>query len=147
MNYKNWPISKQIGSLVILSSIIIFTAMSWFSYLSATTVLHDKAIQAVKSQMQSNAHLIELQYNSMQSLARRNADILRTLYSGTFLIEDRSIEVLGVKTPALVHDNEQVNNSNINVDRFSQLTGGVATIFARDNDDFVCVSTSLKNRR
>ncbi|WP_351088377.1 methyl-accepting chemotaxis protein [Shewanella sp. S1-49-MNA-CIBAN-0167] len=144
MNYKNWPISKQIASLVILLSIIIFSAMSWFSYLSATTVLHDKAIQAIKSQMQSNAHLIELQYNSMQSLARRNADILRTLYPGTFSIEDRSVEVLGVKTPVLVHDNEQVNNSNNNVDRFSQLTGGVATIFARDNDDFVRVSTSLK---
>ena len=144
MNYKNWPIAKQIGSLAILSSIIIFTAMSWFSYQSASTVLHDKAIQAIKSQMHSNTHLIELQYNSMLDLAKRNADVLRTLYPGQFLIEDRTVKVLGIKTPVLVHDNEQINNSNNNVDHFSELTGGVATIFARDNDDFVRVSTSLK---
>jgi methyl-accepting chemotaxis protein len=144
MNYKNWPIAKQIGSLAILSSIVIFTAMSWFSYQSASTVLHDKAIQAIKSQMHSNTHLIELQFNSMLDLAKRNADVLRTLYPGQFLIEDRTVEVLGIKTPVLVHDNEQINNSNNNVDHFSKLTGGVATIFARDNDDFVRVSTSLK---
>ncbi|MGI2113818.1 methyl-accepting chemotaxis protein [Shewanella frigidimarina] len=144
MNYKNWPISKQIGSLVVLSSIIIYAAMSWFSYLSATTVLHDKAIEAVKSQMHSNAHLIEQQYDSMQFLARRNAEILRNLYPGDFALEGNTVEVSGVKTPVLLHENEQINNLNYNVDHFSQLTGGVATIFARDNDDFVRVATSLK---
>ncbi|MGX9460499.1 methyl-accepting chemotaxis protein [Shewanella sp. A14] len=144
MNYKHWPISKQIGSLVILSSIIIFTVISWFSYLSATTVLHDKAIQAMKSQMQSNAHLIELEYNSMLSLARRNSDMLRTLFPGQFSIGNGTVEVAGVNTPLLTHDDEQVNNVNTNVDHFSHLTGGVATIFARDNDDFVRVTTSLK---
>jgi len=144
MSFKHWPISKQIGSLAILSSVIIFAAISWFSYRTATTVLHDKAVQAIKTQMLSNTRLIELQYNSMQSLARRNADILRTLYPGKFLIQDSSVDVFGVKTPVLVHDDQQVNNSNNMVDRFSQLTGGVATIFVRDNDDFVRVSTSLK---
>ncbi|MEO3680974.1 methyl-accepting chemotaxis protein [Shewanella vesiculosa] len=144
MNYKNWPISKQIGSLVVLSSVIIFTAMSCFSYLTASTVLHDKAIKAIQSQMDSNTHLLELEYDSMLSSAKRSSDILRTLYPGQFSIENKSVDVLGVKTPVLLHDNEQVNNENNNVDRFSQLTGGVATIFARDNDDFVRVSTSLK---
>ncbi|QDE32030.1 methyl-accepting chemotaxis protein [Shewanella polaris] len=144
MNYKNWPISKQIGSLVVLSSIIIYAAMSWFSYLSATTVLHDKAIEAVKSQMHSNANLIEQQYDSMQFLARRNAEILRNLYPGDFSLAGSTVEVSGVNTPVLLHENEQVNNLNDNVDHFSKLTGGVATIFARDNDDFVRVATSLK---
>ena len=91
MNYKNWPIAKQIGSLALLSSIAIFVAMSLFSYQSASYSLNNKAVQAIGSQMHSNAELIELQYNSMLTLARRNADILRTLYPSTFYLGGRNL--------------------------------------------------------
>lgn len=144
MNYKSWPITKQISSLALLSSIAIFVAMSLFSYQSASDSLNDKAVQAIGAQMHSNAELIELQYDSMLTLARRSADILRTLYPNTFYLGGRNVKVLSVSSPSLKHGNEQINASRSKVDRFSKLTGGVATIFVRDQDDFTRISTSLK---
>ena len=40
-----------------------------------------------------------------------------------------------------------VNNDFGTVDKFSQETGGVATVFARKGDDFVRISTSLKDEK
>ncbi|ASN01605.1 Cache 3/Cache 2 fusion domain-containing protein [Xanthomonas citri pv. malvacearum] len=50
-------------------------------------------------------------------------------------------------TPSL-HAGKQALNLNVDaVDRFAKATGGVATIFARTGDDFVRITTSLRNKQ
>lgn len=144
MNYKHWPVAKQIGVLAFILTIIVFSIISSVSYITASNVLEQKGISAMKAQMDSTADLIELQYHSLLSLARRNADILRTMYPGQFYKPDKTVKVLGTPTPALAHEREQINASKSKVDRFSSLTGGTATVFVRDGDDFIRISTSLK---
>lgn len=45
MNYKNWPIAKQIGALAFILTLIIFCILSTLSYKSASNVLEDKGIK------------------------------------------------------------------------------------------------------
>ncbi|GIU46291.1 methyl-accepting chemotaxis protein [Shewanella algidipiscicola] len=130
--------------LAFILTIIVFSIISSVSYITASNVLEQKGISAMKAQMNSTADLIELQYSSLLSLARRNADILRTMYPGQFYKPDKTVKVLGTSTPALAHEREQINASRSKVDRYSKLTGGNATIFVRDGDDFIRISTSLK---
>ena len=144
MNYKNWAIAKQIGVLAFALTLVVFSILGSISYITAANVLKDKGMNAMRAQMHSTADLIELQYNSLLSLARRNADILREMYPGQFFKPEKSVKVLGKATPALVHEKEQINASKSKVDRFSNLTGGTATVFVRDGDDFIRISTSLK---
>lgn len=144
MSYKNWPISKQIGSLALLCSILIFGLMSYFSYKTASTTLNDKAISAISAQMQSNAELIKLQYDSMLTLAERSADIFRTLYPERLYLDGSTVSIANITAPSLMHGTEQINTSNTNVDKYTELTGGVATIFVRNQDDFTRISTSLR---
>ncbi|QYJ88795.1 methyl-accepting chemotaxis protein [Shewanella halotolerans] len=144
MNYKNWPIAKQIGALALILTVVVFAILSSVSYITAANVLEDKGKTAVKAQMHSTADLIELEYNSLLSLARRNADVLRAMYPGQFFKPDKTVMVMGKPTPALVHEREQINASKSKVDRYSNLTGGNATVFVRDGDDFIRISTSLK---
>jgi methyl-accepting chemotaxis protein len=144
MNYKNWPIAQQIGVLAFILTLAVFSILGSISYITAANVLEEKAMSAMKAQMQGTADLIELQYNSLLSLARRNADVLRAMYPGQFYKPDKSVKVLGKATPALVHEKEQINASKSKVDRYSNLTGGTATVFVRDGDDFTRISTSLK---
>ncbi len=54
------------------------------------------------------------------------------------------VEVAGKATPALRAGGQPLNNQNAIVDRFTEASGGVATVFARDGDDFVRIATSLK---
>ncbi|GIU45946.1 methyl-accepting chemotaxis protein [Shewanella colwelliana] len=144
MNYKHWPIAKQIGVLAFVLTVFVFGILSSVSYITAAKVLEEKGKTAMQAQMQSTADLIELQYNSLLMLARRNADVLRAMYPGQFFKPDKTVRVLGKPTPALVHEKEQINASKSKVDRYSNLTGGNATVFVRDGDDFIRISTSLK---
>ncbi len=50
-------------------------------------------------------------------------------------------------TPALRAGTQALNLNFDAVDRFAQATGGVATIFARTGDDFVRITTSLRNKQ
>ncbi|QLE86205.1 methyl-accepting chemotaxis protein [Shewanella sp. Scap07] len=144
MNYKNWPIAKQIGVLSLLLTIVVFSVLGSISYFTAAKVLEEKGISAMHDQMQSTADLIELQYSSLLAIARRNADVLRGMYPGQFRLPDKTVRVLGKPTPALAHEREQINASKSKVDRYSNITGGTATVFVKDGDDFLRISTSLK---
>ncbi|PKG56442.1 methyl-accepting chemotaxis protein [Shewanella sp. Choline-02u-19] len=144
MNYKKWPVAKQIGLVTFILTLIIFGALGSTSYISASNVLTEKAETAMQAQMNGTADLIELQYDSLLSLAQRNADVFRAMYPGNFHKPDRTVRVLSIDTPALVHEREQINSSKSKVDRYSKLTGGNATVFVRDGDDFMRIATSLK---
>ncbi|MGM8892063.1 Cache 3/Cache 2 fusion domain-containing protein, partial [Psychrobacter sp. 1Y1] len=144
MNYKNWPIAKQIGMLALLLTVLIFGFLGCVSYLTASDVLRDKGISAMQAQTKGTADLIELQYESLLSLAKRNADVFRAMYPGNFHKPDKTVRVMGVETPALRHEREQINASKSKVDRYSNLTGGNATVFVREGDNFIRISTSLK---
>ncbi|MCK8043396.1 methyl-accepting chemotaxis protein [Shewanella sp. 1CM18E] len=145
MNYKNWPIAKQIGMLALLLTVLIFGFLGCVSYLTASDVLRDKGISAMQAQTTATADLIELQYESLVSLAERNADVFRAMYPGNFYKPDKTVKVMGKTTPALRHEREQINASKSKVDRYSKLTGGNATVFVRDGNEFIRISTSLKN--
>lgn len=144
MNYRSWSIAKQITCFSLVLTVVVFSIISSVSYFSSSDVLKTKATDALNDQMQSNADLIELQYVSLLNLARTNADILREMYPGTFSKPDRTVKIFSKKTPALVHEKEQINASKSKVDRFSNLTGGTATLFVKDGDDFLRISTSVK---
>ncbi|MEZ9236122.1 methyl-accepting chemotaxis protein [Shewanella sp. 10N.286.52.A9] len=144
MNYRSWSLTKQITYFSLALTVLVFSIISSVSYFSSSNVLKEKAIDSMNEQMQSNAALIELQYTSLLALARRNADILRAMYPGNFHKPDRTVRVYSTQTPALVHEKEQINATKSKVDRFSNLTGGTATIFVKDGDDFLRISTSLK---
>ncbi len=143
MNYKSWPIAKQIGVLAFFLTFVVFSILSTLSYKAASNVLEDKGITAMKAEMQSLSDMLELQYNSLLQLARRNADVFKEMYPGEFSKPDKSVSVLGISTPALMHENEQINTSKSKVDRFANLSGGNATVFVRDGDDFIRISTSV----
>lgn len=67
------------------------------------------------------------------------------MYPGQFhKPENKTVRVLGIDTPALMHEKEQLNSSRSKVDRYANLTGGNATVFVRDGDDFLRIATSLK---
>ena len=57
----------------------------------------------------------------------------------------QSIDVKGTASPIATLGNETINLNFERVDKFTEITGATATIFIRKNDDFLRVSTSLRN--
>ncbi|MFQ6370275.1 methyl-accepting chemotaxis protein [Shewanella sp. YIC-542] len=145
MNYRNWPIAKQIGTLAFILTVLVLGIVGTISYHTAATALKDKALSAMTKQMHSVNELLALQYQSLLVIAQRNAQVFRAMYPGKFYKpEGQTVTVLGNATPALKHESEMINSSISKVDRFAKLSGGTATVFVKDGDDFLRISTSLK---
>ncbi|QUN06812.1 methyl-accepting chemotaxis protein [Shewanella yunxiaonensis] len=145
MNFRNWPIAKQIGTLAFILTVLVFGIVGVFSYKTAAQALKDKALSAMAKEMHSVNDLLELQYKSLLVIADRNASVFNEMYPGEFSKPvGETTDVMGKATPTLKHNNELVNSSISKVDRFANLTGGNATVFVKDGDDFLRISTSLK---
>ena len=76
-------------------------------------------------------------------------DKVTTLFISQFpepftLVADRSVQVGALEAPTLEYRGKALNLDFTAVDELTRNTGGVATIFVRQGDDFIRVSTSLK---
>ena len=65
-----------------------------------------------------------------------------------FSLDNTSSVPIGEQQAPLLRNGKTLLDLNFSaVDRFSQMTGGVATVFARKGDEFIRISTSLKNEK
>ncbi|MEI8620057.1 methyl-accepting chemotaxis protein [Pseudoalteromonas sp. B129b] len=144
MSYKNWSISKQIGALAFTLTLCIFSLVGLSTYLISANTLSEKSETAIKSEITAISDLLELQYDSLLAIAKRNATVFKGMYSGEFKKSDQKVMVVDTMVPILLHDGEQVNNNIDIVENYAKLTGGNATVFMRDGDDFFRITTSLK---
>jgi methyl-accepting chemotaxis protein len=83
-------------------------------------------------------------YNgALEEGAKQLYKIFAINFQSFYIIEDEKIDVNGVQTPLLASGGTTLNNNFSAVGNFSDLTGDIATVFAKDGDDFVRISTSL----
>jgi methyl-accepting chemotaxis protein len=144
MSYKNWSISKQIGALAFTLTLCIFSLVGLSTYLISANTLSEKSETAIKSEITAISDLLELQYDSLLAIAKRNATVFKGMYPGEFKKSDQKVMVVDTMVPILLHDGAQVNNNIDIVENYAKLTGGNATVFMRDGDDFFRITTSLK---
>jgi methyl-accepting chemotaxis protein len=96
----------------------------------------------------SEARLLADQLNTFHSTLRESTQRLTGLFekrfsAGLSVQADQLVTVAGVQTPSLLLGSEVLNNNFTEVDEFKQMSGGVATVFVRNGEDFIRVSTSL----
>ena len=75
----------------------------------------------------------------------RFSKMLESHFSGNIRIDtSRSIDIMGDATPVLQHGNVDINLNFSIVDQFTAQTGITATVFVKNGDDFIRISTSVK---
>lgn len=141
----DWPIAAKINvaqslALAVLFLIAIIGMTVWltrtqeeksFAYMRQTTQQVVDSIGAYNSQLEKNAE--------------RLGKVLQTYYPGGFVLDEHRTVSMGDKAvPVLSAGGTTLNLNFEAVDRFTGVTGAVATVFARQGDDFVRVATSLK---
>ena len=83
-------------------------------------------------------------HSSLRDSTQRLAGLFERRFSGGLVVQgDERVAVAGMQTPVLMLGGAALNNDFTQVDEFQELTAGVATVFARDGDEFVRISTSL----
>jgi methyl-accepting chemotaxis protein len=87
-------------------------------------------------------------FNSeLAASSEKLASVFRTYFPGSFSLNTSNMSMVGDKqVPQLTAGSTTVNQNTEIVDRFTEVTKAVGTVFARSGDDFVRVATSLKKQ-
>ncbi|CAD0351615.1 methyl-accepting chemotaxis protein [Xanthomonas hortorum] len=107
----------------------------------------------VKAELRSSTRLMQqsvamYDVTLTESTQRLGSVFDDMLPSGARTLDTASTVTIGEQATPSLRAGKQALNLNVNaVDRFAQATGGVATIFARTGEDFVRITTSLRNKQ
>ena len=151
MNKSGGFMSKlRVGAKLSLASLALFALILGSFIVSSswmTSRLIERKVQAsILESTKLVAGLIDSTDADLRTRVQGLDQALRKSLQGAIELKpDMEIEILGQKTPALLLAGEPVNLNFGLVDRFTQTTGAIVTVFAKTGDDFVRVTTSLKN--
>ncbi len=141
-------IGARLALLMGLITTVAFVALAVLIYRQAATSYQQRVEAGLQSSTELMRDSVELYDRSLSDSTQRMAGIFRgMLPAGDVSVDAAKTVTVGERqTPTLQFGTEVLNLQEAVVDRFAEATGGgVATVFVRDGDDFVRVSTSVRN--
>lgn len=143
--FRDWPIAAKLNAVQSLALVLLFSvAISWMTYWLGN-VLEEKSIANLQQTNQQVVDMIDAYNSALENSVDKLANVLKASYSGGFSEDEgATIDIGGKATPLLRSGGSTVNQNYSVVDHFTETTGAVATVFARQGDGFVRVSTSVK---
>ena len=133
----------SIGAFLLVASMLTLLAGA-ISY-STSNLIEHSAGDEMTNKTKLLVTLIEASDKELQARTRFLAKSFQASLKGKVEIDHAMVDIKGRATPTLKIDGKPVNLDFTAVDAFTQSTGAVVTLFARSGDDFVRVTTSLKD--
>jgi methyl-accepting chemotaxis protein len=139
---NNLSIGARMAITAILAASVLLAAA--FA-VSAVVTLRGQHARA-DGELRGGAARVADAISSAQRSLQRLADNQHRLFVGLMPGNDWTLAPAadGGKQPVLSLGKTPYNGNTAQVDRFAEITGGVATVFAATGDDFVRVTTSVK---
>jgi methyl-accepting chemotaxis protein len=123
----------------------IFLAFILFVVYTMSSSMERRSIELVNTQADGVKTMIETFNRTQLNAVEKFSRVFASLLPGTFSVDaSRTIDTGGKVLPVMLHDAADLNLNFESVDRFSAMTGGNATIFIKQGDDFIRVATSVK---
>ena len=141
----NWNVGTKISAFsFVLAGAIIAALVLAISFTTAA-LLEERATDNMQDELQGVLSTVELFNRTVSSEAVSFGHIFAADFQGAFDSDAQApVEIGGKPVPSLTHDGKVLNLDFSAPDRFSLETGGNATIFVADGEDFVRVTTSVK---
>ena len=142
--------NSVIGKILFVSITTIFLCMSILTYFIADTTFSSMK-NITKKTIQEEVSLLTEKIETFNQVAKTGANKMSSVFMSMIdevkFEENTFVDINGLKTPSIKINNEIINMNFDLVDKFTEITdGSVATIFVRENDEFIRVSTSLKKQ-
>lgn len=144
--FSNLKLANQITliatflALAILAGLIVFSAR--FSDRSMTA----QAESSFEEQVRGLKRAVDLVYRVSEMRIPDLADRFENDYKSKLTIDEtQTVSFKGMEVPMIDLDGKDLRANEGAFDSFTEGTGAVATVFARSGDDFVRISTTLRN--
>ena len=141
----NWNVGTKISAFSFVLVGAIIAALVLTITVTTASMLEERANQNIQNELQGVVDTVELFNRTVSGEAVSFGRMFGAEFAGSFEADpSRSVDIGGKQVPALLHDGKVLNLDFSAPDRFSLETGGNATIFVADGEDFVRVTTSVK---
>ncbi|NWF66785.1 MAG: Cache 3/Cache 2 fusion domain-containing protein [Campylobacterales bacterium] len=135
---------KKVSIFQAISIILILV----FAVFSITLFVQNFITSNVKSDFQKRVSDIratfEVLNNSIVESAKTASNVFESKFSNFEIDYDTTVEINSVKTATLKSNGVILNKNNDFIDEFTKITGAVATVFVKHENDFFRIATSLK---
>ncbi|WP_342315839.1 Cache 3/Cache 2 fusion domain-containing protein [Lysobacter sp. FW306-1B-D06B] len=136
-------LGRQIGVVLVVTMVVMMAGL--------TVMVSRQASQAIEERaghdLRSAARILRDNVATYEASLTDATKTLGGALQATLLGGPVALTANKDGTPKLSLDGQTVDASFAPVDRFTQDTGAVATVFAREGGDFVRVATSLRNEK
>jgi len=136
--------------LSVIQLCIILISMSLFIFyiiFYLVGYIEKETESKINSNLQELERTTRIYNQSLEETTLKLFTVLQSNFKTFHLDQNEKIKINGIDTAAISSQGVTLNNHFSQLDDFTELTGAVATIFARSGDDFIRVSTSLKNEK
>jgi methyl-accepting chemotaxis protein len=142
---STWSVGSKITvftfALVGLILAALVTTISW----TTSNLLHERAVVNMKEELRSVMATVEMFDRAVSSEAVSFGKVFAAALPGEFSVDAaNTVDIGGKQVPMLKNGETPLNLDFSAPDRFTQATGGNATIFVASGDDFIRVSTSVR---
>jgi methyl-accepting chemotaxis protein len=143
--FSRWSLPRQLSISALISVVL---AISIF-LLVVSTVFYKEIKKVSDSHQEKEASLIasqlEAQFKSIMHMTHTLSAVLNDGFKALDVDPNETIAIGSIKSPVASLKGETLNLNFKKMDQFTRSTGATATIFVRDGDDFLRVTTSLRN--
>jgi methyl-accepting chemotaxis protein len=136
------------GKLMLIASLLVLFFLGGFTLFAtsySTATVEKMAVADLRNQTELVRDMIEVYSNNIRKSTNDLSGVFISSYRQGFSLDQGTVvRIGGVDTPTLRHGGRPVNLDFATIDGFTRMTGAVATVFARQGNDFVRIATSLK---
>ncbi len=143
--YKNKSVGFQLKSVITLCLIVAFMCIAVLVYRNASQVLLDTTLKEQQSKIEAMGKTIEGQYTAYLNTVRILESTFRAGYLEGLYVEDNFVPFNGYQVRDITIWGESLISDTRKPDSFTEATGAVATVFAPVGDDWIRITTSLRN--
>ncbi|VXB68598.1 Cache 3/Cache 2 fusion domain-containing protein [Massilia sp. 9I] len=142
---SNWTLGTRISVITFALMGTTIAALLVVITFAISSMLEERAAASVASELRSVANTVDMFDRGASNQVRSFGKIFMDSLQGGFELDTASpVDIGGKSTPALKLGGKVLNLDFSVPDGFSAETGGSATVFAADGEDFVRISTSMK---
>lgn len=138
-------IVHRISLLLLAATLAIFVAFTAFVAVGSSRALVDDAGRQLDRNVGLIGEMLSFYDQTLRHDTRQLGNIFFSMFpEGMRLDAQRTVAIGGIDSPVLEYQGQPLNLDFETVDLFTKMTGGAATVFVRDGDDFLRITTSLK---
>ncbi|GGC60222.1 methyl-accepting chemotaxis protein [Undibacterium terreum] len=145
LNPRLWGVGEKFAFFTFAMLVMVFAAFTGAIGNATFHLLENRSIFDLSQQMSSVNGMFEMFDKTVKSDATRISKIFKSSFAPAFSLDaGNKIDVAGKSVPTLKNGDGTVNLNYTVVDQFTAQSGATATVFVKDGEDFLRVSTSVK---